>query len=83
MKNPNSISSSIPYRYGVTNAFISCLDCGATFTSHKNAQTTAKQHAKKYRHNVQGELVIEVGYYGRDMPYGSPLENENNVGGPT
>jgi hypothetical protein len=54
------------YSYGVVHALVKCEDCGWETNSYKNAQATAKIHAKKYKHKVSGELGISFDYDGRD-----------------
>lgn len=51
--------------YGVIHAVVHCLDCDWKTFSYKNAQATAKIHAQKYRHRVEGELGIAIMYDGR------------------
>jgi len=41
-----------------------CQTCGKEFTSHKNAQALAAQHAKKYGHVVMGEIGYAFEYNG-------------------
>lgn len=53
------------YYYGVVHAVVKCEDCSWEATNYKNAQATAKIHAKKYKHKVSGELGIDFGYDGR------------------
>jgi len=50
------------YSYGVTHGIVRCQDCGWENQSYKNAQATAKIHAKKYGHLVEGELGIAFSY---------------------
>ena len=52
--------------YSVIHAVVECEDCDWTTASYKNAQAIAKIHAKKYGHNVKGELGISFGYLGRE-----------------
>lgn len=54
------------YYYSVISAIVECVDCDWTTESCKNAQAIAKIHAKKYSHNVRGELTIGFGYFGRE-----------------
>lgn len=53
------------YAYGVICATIRCLDCNWEAESYKNAQATAKIHADKHGHKVEGELGIGIMYDGR------------------
>lgn len=53
------------HTYSVIHAIIKCEDCDWEAKSYKNAQATAKIHASKYKHRVDGELGIAVGYDGR------------------
>jgi hypothetical protein len=50
------------YKYGVVHAVIGCEDCGWVSKNYKNAQATAKIHAKTYGHRVEGELGISIVY---------------------
>lgn len=50
------------YSYGVVHAIVECEDCDWTASSYKNAQASAKIHAKKYGHKVSGELGISFYY---------------------
>ena len=50
------------YTYGVVHGVAQCQDCDWHTESYKNAQAIAKIHAKKYKHNVLGELGISFGY---------------------
>lgn len=50
------------YTYGVVHATVHCEDCGWESSSYKNAQATAKIHAKRYGHKVIGELGISFSY---------------------
>ena len=50
------------YTYSVIHAVIGCEDCDWVAKNYKNAQATAKIHARKYGHRVSGELGIAVGY---------------------
>ena len=50
------------YVYAVVHAIAECEDCGWKATSYKNAQATAKIHAKRYGHKVSGELGIAISY---------------------
>ena len=54
------------YGYGVVSAIVGCQDCDWTASSYKNAQATAKIHAKKHKHKVSGELTIFFDYDGRE-----------------
>lgn len=54
------------YHYGVVHAIVNCRDCSWGTNSYKNAQALAKIHAKKYGHNVEGELGISFGYDGKE-----------------
>jgi len=56
------------YTYSPIHQNIKCNDCGWEPKSYKNAQATASIHARKYRHDVEGELGIAIGYYGKDEP---------------
>lgn len=53
------------YSYGVVHAVVQCDDCDWYTKSYKNAQALAAKHAKKYSHNVSGELGIGFHYYGK------------------
>ncbi len=50
------------YFYGVVHAIVECKDCDWTTSSYKNAQALAAKHARKYDHEVLGELGIAFGY---------------------
>jgi hypothetical protein len=50
------------YVYSVVHAFIECEDYGWVSKHYKNAQVTAKIHAKKYGHKVSGDLGISLVY---------------------
>jgi hypothetical protein len=50
------------YGYGVIHAVVECEDCEWKSTSYKNAQATAKIHAKRYGHKVVGDLGISFFY---------------------
>jgi len=57
----------VSYVYSVVHAIIACEDCGWTARHYKNAQATAKIHAKRYGHRVSGDLGIYLVYDYRDV----------------
>lgn len=54
------------YIYSPVHAIIECEDCEWGTNSYKNAQAIAAKHAKKYGHNVKGEIGITIAYFGRE-----------------
>lgn len=46
-------------------ALFACQDCGRTFEDKQNGQANAARHAKMYRHEVTGEVVIASDYNGK------------------
>ena len=49
----------------VTAVNFQCLDCGRIFQEYKNGQALAAKHAKIYKHEVKGEVVIACSYDGK------------------
>ena len=54
------------YSYAPIGVMIVCDDCEWTSESYKNGQAIASRHAKRYGHNVRGELTISFHYYGKE-----------------
>lgn len=52
------------YTYSVVHGLAECQDCGWKTSSYKNAQALAAQHARRYGHQVRGELGIAFSYTG-------------------
>ena len=60
------VEDNMKYAYGVVHGQARCIDCGWETDSYKNAQAIAKIHAKKHKHNVEGDLGISFSYYGKE-----------------
>jgi len=48
------------------HAIAQCEDCGKEFQNYKNGQALAAQHAKKYKHVVNGEVGLAFKYDGKN-----------------
>ena len=47
-----------------THAIFECRTCGKRWEDYKGAQHSARTHAKKYKHDVRGEIGTAVYYDG-------------------
>ena len=54
------------YYYGVVHGQAGCRDCNWETESYKNAQALAAIHAKKHKHEVDGNLGVTFGYNGKE-----------------
>ena len=55
----------------IIGAIFRCDDCGEEWGDYITSQRKAREHAKKYAHDVSGEVTRVVTYAGKTLRKGS------------